>query len=248
MSRITALSAIVLSVALSLSAQTSADDVARLAYDVLGGHSWAQARYFSFTFKVETGGQITSSFPQRWDRVTGNYRVSGNDPHGQPFEIVMNTKTKAGRATLNGAPVTDPIRLADLIANLGYVRYTNDTFWLRMPFSMMESAVHRTYEGERNDSCGHVWDVLKLTFDEGGLRPGDTYWAWINRNTRMVEEWDMRLATMKPQDRTMEVVLGDYRRVGDFLLPLRRDVRDRGQIVRIENLQILPAPPRGAFD
>ena len=237
-----------MAIAVGAAAQPSADDLARRLSDALGGAAWAQARYFAFTFNVERDGKIASSFKQRWDRMTGNYRVSGTDPYGQPFEIIMNTVTKRGRATLNGAAVTDEKQLSDLIANLGYVRFVNDTFWLRMPLSIMEASVHRTYDGERSDSCGRVWDLLQLKFDEGGLQPNDTYWAWLNRDTGIVEEWDMRLQSMTADARPMQVMLHDYRRIAGVLVSLRREIRDRNQIVRIDDLQILPAPPRGAFD
>src|SRR6266571_6068319 len=91
----------------------SADDLARRVIDVLAGSALQNARYFSFTFNVERDGKVISSFPQRWDRVTGDYRVSGKDQAGNAFEIVMNMTTLKGRALRNGAPVTDPAKLSD---------------------------------------------------------------------------------------------------------------------------------------
>ena len=68
-------------------AQT-ADDVARRAIDVLAGPAWEKARYFAFTFTVEREGKIVVSFPQRWDRYTGDYRVSGKDAKGDDFLVI----------------------------------------------------------------------------------------------------------------------------------------------------------------
>ena len=225
----------------------SADDVARRAVDVLAGPTWEKARYFSFTFIVERQGKVFNSFPQRWDRVTGNYRVSGKDQQGNNLEIVMNINTLKGRAIQNGVRVTNPGRLSDLML-FGYRRWVNDTFWLLMPLKMLDPGAHRTMEGERNDSCGRLWDVVRLNFDHGALSPKDTYWAWVNRDTGVVEEWDMKIEAMGAEDPPVEVIFRDYRRVGGVLISTRREVKRADQVVRFDDLQILPDVPRGAFE
>src|SRR5688500_18875209 len=153
----------------SLSAQT-ADETARRAIDVLAGPAWEKARYFAFTFNVEREGKIAASFPQRWDRYIGDYRVSGKDQKGDDFLVIMNVNTKQGRAWKNGELVTDN---AEMLA-LGYRRFINDTYWLLMPLKSMDPGVNREAAGERADACGQIRDVVKLSFDTGvGLTPGD---------------------------------------------------------------------------
>jgi hypothetical protein len=227
----------------------SADEVARRSFDILGGTTaWEKARFLAFTLNVERDGKVASSYPQRLDRYSGDYRVSGKTQDGVPFEVIMNLRTLYGRATRNGSRVTDQALLKELL-DLGYKRFMNDTFWLLMPLRMFDSGAHRTYEGERADSCGHTWDLLKLTFDQGvGLSPGDVYWPWINRDTGMVEEWDMKLEGTKPEDPPIQVMFRDYRRIAGLLISLRREVRGKNQIVRLDDLQILPEVPKGAFD
>lgn len=227
--------------------QPTADDITNRAIDVLGAAAWPQARYFAFTFHVEREGQVVSSFPQRWDRVTGDYRVSGTDPEGRPFEVVMNVMTMKGRATLNGERVTDAAKLNNILTNVGGKRFVNDVFWLLMPLRMTETGVKRELVGERSDSCGRTWDVVKLTFPQGALYPGDAHWAWINHDTGIVEEWDMKLTDVA-EDRPTEVMFRDYRRIGGLYISTRREVRARAQVVRFDDLQILPAPPKGAFN
>src|SRR5690242_15872786 len=101
------LSATVMPLFAQQAAAPSADDLARRAIDMLAGPAWEKARYFSFSFDVVRDGKITSSFPQRWDRYTGEYRVSGRDAQGNDFLVIMNTNTKQGRAWKNGNEVTD---------------------------------------------------------------------------------------------------------------------------------------------
>jgi hypothetical protein len=225
--------------------QPSADAIAARAIDMLGGAAWPQARYFAFTLNIEADGKVVSSFPQRWDRLTGDYRVSGADPLGNPFEVVMNLNSKKGRVWQKGVEITDPGKVKDALDKLGARRFVNDVFWLLMPLRMTEPGVKREYVGERSDSCGRVWDVVKLTFENGAIVPGDTYWAWVNRDTGIVEEFDMKVQATEP--RPTEVLFHDFRRVGGLYISTRREVRRGGQFVRIDDLQILPAPPKGAF-
>jgi hypothetical protein len=224
-------------------AQT-ADDVARRAIDVLAGPAWEKARYFAFTFTVEREGKIVVSFPQRWDRYTGHYRVSGKDPQGDDFLVIMNVNTKQGRAWKNGQEVADS---AELLA-LGYRRFINDTYWLLMPLKSMDPGVNRQLTGERTDACGRVWDVVQLSFNPGvGLTPGDHYWMYVNRSTGVVERWDMKLQSMKPEEAPSEVYFHDYGRHAGLLLSTRREIRGRNQFILLNDLTVATEVPGGAF-
>ncbi|MGZ7041958.1 MAG: hypothetical protein ACXVH7_09225, partial [Thermoanaerobaculia bacterium] len=233
-------------VASSLSAQTptvaapppapatrSADDIARRTVETLAGPAWEKARYFAFTFNVVRNGATVTAYPQRWDRVTGDYRVSGRDPNGIPFLIIMNVNTKKGRAWRDDEEVANP---ADYL-EIGYRRFINDTYWLLMPVKSMDPGVHREWVGERADSCGVRWDVVKLTFDPGvALGPEDQYWMWVNRDTGLVDEWDMKLTGTRPEDSAQRVYFHDFRRVGGLLLSTRREIRDKNQEFRFDEL------------
>jgi len=224
----------------------SADDLARRNFDAQAGPAWEKARYFEFTFNVDRAGTIAASFPQRWDRYTGDYRVSGRDQKGNDFVVVMNVNSKQGRAWINGEEVKDA-RLTDELS-VGYKRFINDTYWLLMPLKMLDPGVHRSAEGERTDSCGHTWDVVKLSFDQGvGLTSGDQYWAWINRDTGIVDEWDMRLQSMKPEDPMLQVIFHDFHRVAGLLISTRRELRNKNQSIRLDDLKVSTDVPAGAF-
>src|SRR4051795_3922594 len=97
----------------------AADALAKRTIQAQGGAAWDKARFLSFTFVVERNGQPAASFAQQWDRVTGDYRVSGVDPKGVPFIVLVNVKTKSGRAWQKGVEVTDLPAVQNLLA-LGY--------------------------------------------------------------------------------------------------------------------------------
>jgi len=225
----------------------AADALARRVIDIQGGPSWDKARFISFTFVLDRNGQPAAMFPQQWDRLTGDYRVSGKDPNGVPFVVVENVITKVGKAWQNGVAVTDPAALQNLLT-LGYRRFINDTYWLLMPLKMLDPGVYRTSMGERTDACGRKWDVVKVIFDQGPNVPTDIYWAWINRDSGLVEEWDMKLAGSPADEHPVEVFFHDFKRVGGALISTRREVRGKNQTVRIDDLRILAEVPKGAFE
>ncbi len=239
----TILSALVLSlvvVAANGQPPADADSVARRAIDMMAGEAWDHARYFAFSFNVERDGKIVASFPQRWDRFTGDYRVSGKNREGKDYIVVMNVNTKEGKAWLDGQPVADP---KDLLT-LGYRRFINDTYWLLMGFKSFDPGVTRAYEGQKGDGR---YEVVKFSFDKVGLTPGDVYWMWVNRDTGLVDEWHMKLEGSKPEDEPGVVLFHDYRRFGGLLISTRREFKGRNQFIRLDDITVASAPPAGAF-
>lgn len=231
-------------------AAPTADEVARRALDVLGGGpAWDNAKYVAFTFKVERDGKVISSFRQAMDRNTGTYRVSGNAEDGVPFDIVVNLPTKKGHATYSGRAVSPESDQWETVYNIAYRRFINDMNWLLMPLEVFDPRAHRELDGQRTDSCGHTWDVLKLTWDpSAGFSAGDVYWLWINHDTGVVEEWDTKSGSAQPDEAPVQLMFKDYRRVGGLLLSTRREVKGKNQVIRFDDLQILPQAPKNAFD
>jgi len=224
----------------------SADDVARRAIDMLAGPAWEKARYFSFSFNVEREGKIAASFPQQWDRFTGDYRVSGKNREGKEFLVIMNLNTKTGKAWLDGQEVAEPKELLDS----GYGRFINDTFWLLMGFKAFDPGVNREYAGERSTSGGGMQQGVRFSFEKVGLTPGDVYWMWINKDTGLVEEWDMRLQGTKPEDEATPVFFHDYRRIGGLLISTKREIRRKTgapTFIRLDDVVVSDRAPENAF-
>jgi hypothetical protein len=224
--------------------QPTADSVARRATDVLAGPAWDEARYIAFTFNVERDGKIVVSYPQQWDRFTGDYRVSGRNRDGDLVEVIMNVNTKQGKAWKNGQEVADPAEQL----TFGYRRFINDTYWLLMGFKVFDPGVTREYAGEKTDACGRVYDVVKLSFANVGLTPGDVYWMWVNRDTGLVDEWHMKLEGMKPEEEPSRVLFREYRRIGGLVISTRREVAGKSQFIEFGDLAVSKAVPAGAFD
>jgi len=227
------------------SAQTTpnADDVAKHAIQSMAGTSWDKARYFAFTFNVEREGKIAASYAQRWDRYTGDYRVSGKNREGKDVLVIMNINTKQGKAWVDGTEVADP---KDQLT-FGYRRFINDTYWLLMGFKTFDPGVSREYAGEKTDAEGHKYDLVKLSFKDVGLTPGDVYWMWVNRQTGLVDEWDMKLEGSKPEDEPSAVLFHDYQKFGGLNISTRREIKGRNQFIRLDDITVASQVPANAF-
>lgn len=216
--------------------------IAARAFDLMAGAAWEKARYFAFTFNVERDENIAASFPQRLDRFSGDYRVSGRDREGRPFVIIMNVNERTGRAWRDGVELSDPKELLET----GYRRFINDTYWLLMPLKMLDPGVNLESAGQRTE-CNRTYDVVKLSFDPGvGLTPGDQYWAWVNRDTGLVDVWEMVLQNSKDQT-PRRVIFHDYRRFGDLLLSTVRQYTEGGVKIRLDDIEVRREVPPGAF-
>lgn len=227
----------------SAAAQPTADAVAQRAIDVLAGPAWNDARYFAFSFDIERDGKNAASWAQRWDRFTGDYRVSGKNREGEDVLVIMNTNTKEGKAWKNGQPVADPKELL----TFGYRRFINDTYWLLMGFKSFDPGVTRQYAGEKTDASGNVYDVVRFSFDNVGLTPGDVYWMWVNRKTGLVDQWHMKLEGSKPEDEPGVILFHDYKRFAGLQISTRREFQGKGQFVVLNDITVAKDVPAGAF-
>lgn len=223
--------------------QPTADSVAQRAIDIMAGPAWNDARYFAFTFNVEREGKIVASYKQHWDRFTGDYAVSGKNREGEELRVVMNINTKQGSAWKNGQAAADPAELL----KFGYGRFINDTYWLLMGFKSFDPGVTRTYDGERTNAAGTIHDVVRFSFANVGLTPGDVYWMWANRDTGLVDQWHMKLEGSKPEDAPGVVLFRDYRRIANLLISTRREITGRGTFIRLDDVTIARDVPAGVF-
>jgi hypothetical protein len=170
-----------LSLAGALTAQVvpSATDVANQVMQALGGkEAWDSTHYLRFTF----AGRRT----HHWDKWTGRHRVEGQTPEGQKYVVLHNINTHQGEAWVDGKKVEGDALKTWL--DRAYGAWVNDTYWLLMPYKLQDPGVNLTYMGtEQLD--GNAYDKLHLSFGNVGLTPGDEYWAWINRDTHLMDRW-----------------------------------------------------------
>lgn len=148
----------------------------------LGGRkAWDNTRYLRWHFYGERW--------HYWDRQTGDVRIVQKRQKGTPKTLVlMNLETKRGRVWEDGDEVEGAERLAELLQR-GHEWWVNDSYWMFMPFKMLDPGVNLSYVEETTLPNGHLADVISLTFDDVGYTPHNRYDVTVDRETNLVVHW-----------------------------------------------------------
>lgn len=165
-----------------------ADSLALAVLQASGGRdAWESLRYLKFTFGMERGGERIEIARHLWDRGRDRYRVEWEE--GDSAVVArFNTISRDGDVFISGVPA-DTSSHSELLET-AYRRFINDTYWLMAPVKMLDSGVNRSYVPDSSDAD---FEVVRLTFDDVGLTPDDTYWMYIGADSDLVERWAMVL-------------------------------------------------------
>jgi len=222
-------------------AEPQARRVAERVVEALGGEAaWGNVRLVHFGF----AGRRT----HHWDLTTGRHRVEGETRDGERYLVIEHLDDRTGRAWVDGVEVAGE-RAAELLET-AYGAWVNDTYWLLMPYKLLDPGVHLTHE-RTEEVGGAVYDVLGLRFDAVGLTPGDRYWAWVNRDTGLMDRWAYRLQS-QPEDAEPTVWLWQgwdwYGPEGARVrLAPRREMLDGGRTLLLDPIEISDAVPEALF-
>ena len=191
--------------------ETTTDPVRALAESVLermgGREAWERTRYVHWMF-----------FGQRehwWDKHTGDARIEGDD-----LVLVLNVRTKEGRAWRGGEEVVDPGELARLL-DRGIAWWVNDSYWMFMPYKLLDPGARLRDLGPGTMADGRTARVLELTFDGVGLTPDNKYEVFIGDETGLVEQWSFYLNAADEEPRFTGPWSG-WERFGAILLATSR--------------------------
>ena len=218
-------------------------EIAGKALQALGGETaWNNTHYLRFTFAVDREGKTVASRTHTWDKWTGNYRLEGTDKEGKPFVVLMNLNSKEGKAQKEGKPAEGE-DLKKLLES-AYGAWVNDTYWLLMPYKMMDPGVVLAYDGEAKEGDA-AWDKVLLTFDKVGLTPKDKYWAYVNRKTGLVDRWDF---VLKGESKPPASFTWDgWKKYGNVMLaPERKNTKD-GTRIYFPLLEVPASLPEQTF-
>ncbi len=161
--------------------------IAEAMVQAMGGqNAWNSAHFLRFDFKVSKGGKEVASRTHLWDKRTGRYRLDDSTKEGAPRTALMNLANREGSVYVGGKKL-EGAESAKALKD-AYASYTNDVYWLMMPWKWLDSGVHLKYVGQQKG-----YDVVELTFDHVGLTPGDMYHAFVSPKTHMMEHWEYTL-------------------------------------------------------
>lgn len=211
----------------------------------LGGkEAWAKNRYLSFRWLVGREDNVVANYRHDWDRHTARYRVEGTNREGQHFVVLFHTETKDGEVYIDGAKVEVDSTRQKMLEN-AYGRYINDSYWLIMPYKLQDPGVILNYEGEK-EIAGEQYDVVKVTFDNVGLTPGDTYWTFIGKQDRLMHKWEYVLQGQQPPPTV--AWWKKWQTFNGNQLALDRQFENRPVRIYFEDVILSPDVPEGIFE
>jgi hypothetical protein len=201
-----------------------------------GPAAWDGTHFIHFTF----AGRRTHT----WDKWTGRHRLEGKTKEGEPYVVLDNINTHDGTAYLNGKQVEGD-KAQEMVKN-AYAAWVNDTYWLLMPYKMKDPGVNLAYDGQ-DQVDGKSYDKLSLTFGQVGLTPGDHYWAWINRDTHLMDRWAYLLQD-EPRDKPPTAWQWQgWQRYGKIMLAPLRTQPGGDKKLELSDIQVLDQVPDKVF-
>ncbi|HVT59213.1 MAG TPA: hypothetical protein VHR45_12515 [Thermoanaerobaculia bacterium] len=218
-------------------ADPAAGAVAGAVMQGLGGQAaWDATHFIHFTF----AGRRTHT----WDKWTGRHRLEGKTKEGESYVVLDNLNTHQGTAYLNGK-LAEGEQAKKLVDN-AYGAWVNDTYWLLMPYKLKDPGVNLSLAGQ-DQIDGKSYDKLALSFGQVGLTPGDHYWAWINRDTHLMDRWAYVLQD-QPKDAAPTVWLWQgWQRYGKIMLaPTRVKAGGDGRL-ELSNIEVPETVPDTVF-
>ena len=195
-----------------------------------GAEAWATTRYIKWNF-----------FGRRWllwDKMNGKVRIENT---GNDTKLILDLNTRQGKVFKDGREWTDPDTLKKYLES-AYRIWINDSYWLAMPFKMMDPGVHLKYVREDTTLKGIASDVISLTFDSVGVTPQNKYEVWIGKNSSLVAQWayysnarDSMPSIVNPWD--------GYIKYGNIFLSA-----DRGENRQITGIRVYESLPPTIFE
>jgi hypothetical protein len=204
---------------------TAAVSIANEVMKALGGRkNWNKARFFTWNFFGE----------QRhfWDRQTGDIRIESLSSN---LIILMNVHSKKGKVFVNGQEITQADSLKKYM-DMGVQMWENDSYWLVMPFRLIEPGVMLKYLDEDVAQTGETADVIEVSFTSGPFT-GKKYLVYVDKVNRFVIQWSI-YSKADNEDPTLVTGWSDYEKYHNIWLA---SGRGRHEITDIAVVDSFPA-------
>jgi len=215
----------------------AAVQIAQKTFQAMGGmDQWKATAAVRFDFVVDVKGNPPRSVKHLWDRKNSRDHVEWSRD-GKTTIAWVDLRTRSGSAwqddkKLDGEALQKALDTA-------YGRWINDTYWLIMPFKLLDPGVILTHEGEKDG-----YDVLHLSFQKVGMTPRDQYWAYVNKTTGLMDRWEYLLEDEKEKESWNWKEWGQY---GALKLSKWKESPDGKTRIGFEPLQILDSADPALF-
>ena len=214
-------------------------------WQAIGMTNWRQTEFITFRWIVGSEGQTRADYRHDWDRLHHKYRVEGTNRDKQHFVALFDTQTRQGDIYLDGEKVTVDSTRTKMLEN-AYGRYINDSYWLLMPFKLKDPGVILTYDGEKEIE-GTTYDVVKVSFENVGLTPGDTYWAYIDRSDHLMKRWEYFLEGWPADKERTATTWDDWQDFNGVKLAMNKAFQGRDTRIYFEDVTLSRTPSEEVF-
>ena len=143
-----------------------------------GKENWEKVHFISFDY-----------FGSRywyWDKFKNRYRVESEK---RKYRIAGSLDGKETHLWLRGNIVTDPDTLSKY-KDLGYKAWINDTYWLILPFKLLDPGVQLQYVGDCVFDSTHHAICMDMTFQNVGVTPENKYRVYVDTVSNDIIYWD----------------------------------------------------------
>lgn len=206
--------------------------------EAMGGQqAWDATHFLRFTF----AGART----HYWDRATGRHRLDGTTREGQHYTVLHNVQDRLGRVWLDGDEVEG--HTAEEWLDRAYEAWINDTYWLLMPYKLLDPGTHLSYGGNE-EFAGRECEVLHLAFGGVGLTPGDRYTVYVDAKTGLVAGWAYVLESFEPGQPPTAWTWGQWHRYGGILLASERKMVGSDRELPLADIAVFDELPDRVFE
>lgn len=171
--------------------ETAADSLAFRVTEAAGGlDTWEALPGIAFQWAVVRDSAEVVRNAHVWDkagdRVRSEFLVGADSVVVAVFSpSAFDPDAPAGQAALNGILLADQ-EAADYLTD-AQSRFINDSYWLLVPFKVLDPGVVRSLETVDG------FERLALTFDRVGLTPGDRYSLEVDAGSGAITGWTFLL-------------------------------------------------------
>ena len=205
-----------------------------VANDVLnaqgGKQAWDNTRYIRWNF--------FGSRTLLWDKHAGMCRI---DWAKRPLKVIVNLNDGSGRVWINNVPQSQPDTLAKYL-KMGKEVWINDSYWLVMPYKMLDQGVTLRYLGEAQDDAKANCHLLEMTFKNVGVTPDNKYQVWVDKQQKLVAQWAFFTKNTDAEPR-FKSPWRNYKRYGNIQLS-----DNRGEGRSLAPVEVLETVPADAFE
>lgn len=172
-------------------ASTPADSVALGLIEASGGwDAWSSLPVLRFDWIVENDSAELVRVRHLWDRHEQRVRVEWEIGEDTTAVALIDLAASTPEAPVASVYVEgQDAAPTDSLDHTAYGRFINDSYWLLAPLKTFDPGVTRSMV---DDSTQSGSSVIRLSFGDVGLTPGDQYWLRVG-DDGAIQTWTYQL-------------------------------------------------------